>query len=65
MDHLWDYGIMYVCETGNLTVNSPGYSNRQTPLDIITGETPEVSEYLDFGFYNRITYRTNSGLVQP
>ena len=26
-DRLWDYGIKYVCETGNLTVNSSRYSD--------------------------------------
>ena len=64
-DRLWDYVITYVCETGNLTVNSLRYSNRQTPLEIITGETPDVSDYLDFGFYDWITYRTNADLGQP
>ena len=49
---LWDYGITSVCETGNLTVNSSIYLNGRTPLEIITGETPDVSEYLDFVFYD-------------
>ena len=39
--------------------------NRRTPLEIITGETPDVSEDPDFGFYDRINYRTNAGLGQP
>ena len=56
---------MYVCETGNLTVNSLRYSNGRTLLEIITGETPDVSEYLDFCFYDWMTYRTNAGLDQP
>ena len=34
-DRLWDYIIMYVCETGNITVNSSRYSNGRTPLEII------------------------------
>ena len=64
-DSLWDYVITYVCETGNLTVNSSRYSNRRTPLEIITGETSDVSDYLDFGFYDWINYRTNTALGQP
>ena len=43
-DRLWDYGIYYVCETENLTVNIPRYSNGRSPLEIITDKTPDVSE---------------------
>ena len=31
-------------------------------LKIFTGETPDISEYLDFGFYDWVPYRTNAGL---
>ena len=61
-DRLWDYGISYVCETGNLTVNSSRYSNGRTPIECITGDTPDLSEYIDFGFYDWVTYRQNAGL---
>ena len=57
-----DYGIDYVCDTENMTVNSSRYSNRRTPLDIITGKTSDVSQYLDFGFYDWVTYQNNAGL---
>ena len=59
---LWDYGIVWICETGNLTVSSSKYANGRTPLEIITGETPDISEYLDFAFYDWAKYRTNAGL---
>ena len=59
---LWDYGLVWICETGNLTVSSSRYSNGRTPIEIITGETPDISEHLDFGFYDWCTYRPNSGL---
>ena len=61
-DRVWDYGISYVCETGNLTVNSSRYSNGRTPIECITGDTPDVSEYIDFRFYDWVTYRQNAGL---
>lgn len=64
-DRLWDFGIEYICETGNLMVNSSKYSNGRTPLEIMTGETPDISEYLDFGFYDWVLYRTNAGLGTP
>ena len=32
------------------------------PLQDVTGETPDISEYLDFGFYDHVSYKDNSGL---
>ena len=59
---LWDYGIEYVCETENMTFKISRYYNGRTPFGIITGKTPDVSEYLDFGLYDWVTYRNNAGL---
>jgi hypothetical protein len=28
------------------------FAERRTPLEIITGDTPDISEYVDFDFYN-------------
>ena len=51
-----------MCETGNITVSGSRYANGWTPIEIITGETPDISEYLDFGFYDLVTYQSNAGL---
>jgi hypothetical protein len=59
---LWDYVMVWVCETGNLTVSSSKYANGRTPVEIITGETPDISEYTDFSIYDWVTYRTNAGM---
>ena len=59
---LWDYVMVWVCETGNLTVSSSKYANGCTPVEIITGETPDISEYTDFSIYDWVTYRTNAGM---
>ena len=59
-DRLWDFGVEYVCEIGNITSNLSRYSKGRTPLEIITGETPDISEYLDFAFYDWVYYRTNA-----
>ena len=59
---IWDYLAVWVCETGNLSVSSSRYANGRTGLEMITGETPDISEYVDFGFYDWVTYRTNAGL---
>ena len=56
-DRVWGYGILYVCETGNLTVKSSRYSNVITSIECITGDTLDVSEYIDFGFYDWVMYR--------
>ena len=64
-DHLWDYVITWVCETGNICANSSGYSIAQTLLEIITGETPDISEYMDFGLNDWVTFRTNAGMGPP
>ena len=59
---LWDYGISWVCETGNLTVSSSRYAKGRTALEIITGETPDITQYLDFGFYEWVAYKQNAGV---
>ena len=59
---LWDYLILWICETNNLTVSSSKYANSRTALEIITGETPDISEYMDFGFYHCVSYRSKAGL---
>ena len=53
---LWDFGYIWICETGNLSVSSSKYANGRTPIEIITGETPDISEYTDFSFYDWITF---------
>ena len=34
----------------------------RTALEIVTGVKPDISEYLDFDFYDWVLYLTNSGL---
>ena len=38
------------------------YAEGRMPLEIITGETPDISEYLDFDFYDLVLYRSNASL---
>jgi hypothetical protein len=49
---LWEYGIVCIGEVMSLTANSNFALEGQTPLEQLTGETPDISEYLDFGFYD-------------
>ena len=58
----WDYGVCWVCEVLQRTVSSSRYADGRTPLEIITGETPDISEYLDFGFYDWVFFKENAGM---
>ena len=62
-EKLWDYGLVWISETRNLSVSSSHYASGRTPLEYITRETPGISEYLDFKFYDWVTYRANEGLT--
>ena len=59
---LWDYSIKWVCEVMQCTASTSGDLSRQTTLEQLTGETPEISEYLDFTFYDWCWYNDNAGL---
>ena len=59
---LWDYGFSWVCETDNVCANMSKYAEGRTPLEIITGDTLEISEYVDFNFYDWVLFRSNAGL---
>jgi hypothetical protein len=34
------------------------------PLQKVTGETVDISSYVDFGFYDHVIYRDNAGLSE-
>ena len=58
---LWDYGMKWVSEVISLTYSGSG-GNPEVPLAQVMGETPDISEYLDFGFYDRVWFYENAGL---
>jgi hypothetical protein len=59
---LWDYGLQWVCDKKNRTSNSARESEGRCPLERATGETVNISEYCDFGFYDSVRFRENAGL---
>ena len=59
---LWDYGMKWVTDTSALTFSSARSLDGGIPLNEVTGETPDISEYLDFGFYDRVWFKDNAGL---
>ena len=59
---LWDSGMRWVCETMQRTYTQAGGIDGCTPIESVTGETVDISEYLDFGFYDRVWYHENERL---
>ena len=59
---LWDYGIKWVCEVMQRTASTSGDLSGRTALEQLTGETPEISEYLDYTFNDWCWYNDNAGL---
>ena len=59
---LWCYGYPYVANTMQLTARTAGKLQGQKPLEFLTGETPNISEYLDFVWYDRVWYKEDAGL---
>ena len=48
-----------------MTALSSRYVEGRTALEILTGETPDITEYLDFGLYDWVLYKQNAGLGEP
>ncbi len=46
---LWDYGLVY--ET-NILNRIPRGQQQRTGIEIATGKTPDISEWIDFQFYD-------------
>ena len=59
---LWDYGLRWVVEIMQRTTSSAGNLHDCTGLEKVTGETPEISEYVDFSFYDWCWYKENAGM---
>jgi hypothetical protein len=58
----WDYGIVWVCETMSRTYLQNQRVDGGVPLTKVTGETVDISPYLEFSFYDRVWFRDNAGL---
>ena len=59
---LWDYGLKWTCEIMQRTALDAGNLRGRTSLEKVTGETPDISDYLDFSFYDWCWYKNNAGL---
>ena len=59
---LWDYGVRWTTQIIQRTSTQAGGLGGTCPLEEVTGETVDISDYLDFGFYDHVTWRENAGL---
>ncbi len=59
---LWDYGVRWTTQVMQRTSTQAGGLRGACPLQAVTGETVDISEYLDFGFYDHVSYKENAGL---
>ena len=62
LKRLWDYGLRWVVEIMQRTASDAGTLHGRMGLEKVTGETPEISEYIDFGFYDPCWYKENAGM---
>ena len=54
---LWDYGLVY--EAGILNRVARGQDGR-TGIERLAGDTPDISEWLDFSFFDLVWFHDNS-----
>ena len=59
---IWDYGYRYVCKNMHHTASYAGRLNSRTSNEKVTGDIPDIVEFLDFGFYDRCWFQENAGL---
>ena len=62
---VWDYGYRWISETMSLTNTTAGGLDGCIPITQVTGDTADISEYLDFGFYDQVWYKDNAGASPP
>jgi len=53
---LWDYCTTYQCELRNLIAHPLYQLNGRTPYELVVGRAPDISEYLDFAWYDDVWY---------
>ena len=62
---LWNYGLPHFAKLMQLTASNAASLQGRTPLEVVTGETPDISQYLDFGWYDWVWFKENAGLDVP
>ena len=58
---LWIYVIPYVANITQITASFAADLQGRAKLEALTGETPYISQYLDFGLYVRVWFKEDEG----
>jgi hypothetical protein len=58
---MWDYGVKWTAQIMQRTAYLDPMGKCITPLEWLTGETPDISEYLDFQFWDWVYYKEQAG----
>jgi hypothetical protein len=53
LSQLWDYGLVYIAEVQSLLACGP---LQRSGLELISGQTPDILEWLDFDFNDQVWY---------
>ncbi|MEM9369349.1 MAG: hypothetical protein AAGD07_25505, partial [Planctomycetota bacterium] len=57
-NRLWCYGMRWLAEVMSRTASS---TDGRTPYERVSGDTPDISEYLDFDFYDMVWFWHHTG----
>ena len=50
---LWDYGLIYEL---NILNRIPRGQQQRTGIEMVTGEMPDISEWINFEFHDSVWY---------
>jgi len=62
---LWNYGLPHFAKIMQLTATRAAGLDGETPLGHMLGDIVDISQYLDFGWYDWVWYKENAGLSVP
>ncbi len=62
---LWDFCLEYVSELRSRTALGLPSLNGRTPHELVTGDTPDISEWTEFSFYQPVYYYHSSDFPEP
>ena len=60
---MWNYGFQWTTKVIQQTSIQTGGLRVVYPLQAVKSYTLDISEYLDFGFYDHVSYKYNYRLV--
>lgn len=59
---LWDFGLQWICKIMSLTFR---HKYRRPGLEVLTGDTQDISNYTDFGFYCPVWFWESPSAQEP